>query len=157
MNQNNKFKQSGFTLIEIMVVLAIIGILAMIALPSYQDYVNRSRFVEIISAAEPFKTGIAECFSSSSDGTADGLSKNCSVAGTNGVPADFTGGTALVNSITVGPNAVITVTPNAWKSIVATDTYILTPLIVKPTTGNSYLTWTASGDSIKKGYAKANP
>lgn len=52
-------RASGFSLIELMIVLSIIGILAIIAIPSYQNYTQRARFSEVISATEPYKTAVA--------------------------------------------------------------------------------------------------
>lgn len=52
-------KVSGFSLVELMIVVTIIGILAAIALPSYRDYVKRARFAEVIAATEPYKTAVA--------------------------------------------------------------------------------------------------
>ncbi|ATC87870.1 pilin [Pseudoalteromonas arctica] len=69
-------KQQGFTLIELMIVVAIIGILAAIALPAYQDYTARAQASEAVSLTAAAKTGIAEYYQSEGaypvkDGTPD--------------------------------------------------------------------------------------
>ncbi len=56
--------QQGFTLIELMIVVAIIGILAAIAIPAYQDYTIRSKVTELINAAGVCKTSVAEYYQS---------------------------------------------------------------------------------------------
>src|SRR3954469_17366027 len=69
--------QKGFTLIELMIVVAIIGILATVALPAYQDYTIRAKVSELVLAATGFKTSIAEKYNS--DGTIASAGVNLTV------------------------------------------------------------------------------
>lgn len=145
---NNKVQQ-GFTLIELMIVVAIIGILAAIAIPSYQDYVTKARYTEIVAAAAPYKLGVEDCFQGGA------AIADCN-AGSNGVPAAL-GASGAVTSIGVTAG-VITVTPVAKGQVVAGDKYILTPsstsgTVTAPAAG-AKLFFIASGDGITKGYTK---
>src|SRR3972149_8337901 len=90
---NMKTVQKGFTLIELMIVVAIIGILAAIAVPAYQNYTIKARYTEVVLATSPHKIGVEECFQ------AGNALANC-VSGALGVPA-ASGASGQVTSVTV--------------------------------------------------------
>jgi type IV pilus assembly protein PilA len=95
-------KQSGFTLIELMIVVAIIGILAAIAIPAYQDYATRARVAELLNISASAKTTVAEYRLSQGSWPTSNA--------TAGLPA--TTSTKYVTSVTVGAGGVITVAGN---------------------------------------------
>jgi type IV pilus assembly protein PilA len=120
--------QQGFTLIELMIVVAIIGILAAVALPAYQDYTTRAKVSELIVMASPAKLAVSE--------TASSFGDLASVTNTNS-GYSFPGATRHVNSISISATGgVITAEsaiPNAPGNIVLTPT---------PNAGNpGQLTW----------------
>jgi type IV pilus assembly protein PilA len=96
--------QQGFTLIELMIVVAIIGILAAVALPAYQDYTKRAKMSEVILAASACRTTITEVYQSGSQTTVNANAWGCE---TTTSPSKY------VTSVTTDANGKITVKAQA--------------------------------------------
>lgn len=133
----NTLKAKGFTLIELMIVVAIIGILAAVAAPAYRAYTDRSAFSEVILATSEYKSAIYTAILTKSPTSLADLD-----AGKLGIPQNNTGYNR-VGSVTVS-NGVITA-EGAGGSL-AGVTFILTPNGITPP-----VTWTQSGTCVTLG------
>ncbi len=123
-------KQQGFTLIELMIVVAIIGILAAVALPAYQDYTTRAKMSEVVTFAGSAKTAVSECIITTGDITSCDSNADVGLATTT-ISSNY------VASVVVSGSGIITTTIKG-TNVTGLDTATLT---FTPTEANGGITW----------------
>jgi len=139
------FRQRGFTLIELMIVIAIVGILAAVAVPQYTDYTKRSKFTEVVMLTSSAKTGVLLCYQETH--SLAGCSGDNAATSYPGIPDDIPApGTGLLDSLTTVAGK-ITATGHAVELNGAT--YILEATIV-----NERLRWDITGTCLAENFCR---
>jgi type IV pilus assembly protein PilA len=136
-----KTLQKGFTLIELMIVVAIIGILAAVALPAYQDYTIRAKMSEVILAMSSCRTSITEVYQSGPTGTIGADNWGCEILTSSQQ-------TKYVSAVHTAANGEVRATVQNISSVVNTSVVSLVPL----STATAVATWTSGASQTLYGW-----
>ena len=138
-----KKAQAGFTLIELMIVVAIIGILAAVAIPAYQNYIKKAKFANVISATNAVKLAMADCIQNNSSLAA------CDTAAKLNITLP-TAADANLSSLTI--TAATGIITGTGTTAAGGYTYIITPAV--PADGATTIPMVVSGTCVDANVCK---
>ncbi len=137
--------QKGFTLIELMIVVAIVAILAGIGLPAYQNYTKRAEFSEVIAATGPIKTAVELCAQMEGLTSFADTIAGCGKPGNKGIPADDSTGYGNVKSTAYAVTA-------SGATITALDDDSVSYTLTATVDSKGRVGWAQGGTCGDKGY-----
>lgn len=136
--KTDKDTQHGFTLIELMIVIAIVGILASIAVPQYGRYTQKAKFVDVINRTANYRTAVSLCAQES------GNLLNCTPGSDFNIPPDLNNEGSITSLTTVQGVISVVATP-----AIGGYTYTLTPTLAQ-----DVITWATTGTCLTVEYCK---
>ena len=146
--------QKGFTLIELMIVIAIIGILAAVAVPQYSQYTNRAKFSEVKIAVSPIKSAVEDCFQRNNGNASCGAEGTAVRGQVSSAMLTRAARASLVASVDLAGGATPAITVTAANAEgMQSKTYVLTAVAAGTAGTDRYITdWVESGTGCDEGW-----